>query len=343
MKLIRLLLAPFAILYGLISLIRNELFNVKFFKSYSTSISSIGVGNLSIGGTGKSIVVDYLIFLFQSNYSIAVLSRGYGRKSSGFKIANSSSLAIEIGDEPYQYYKKYPNIKVTVGEDRVRAVKEILKFDPKINLLLLDDIMQHRWISTTHLILTTTYSSPFFNDRIMPLGMLREHPVGKKRAQTILVTKCPKNLSEANKLSFIKKCDLLTSQEIFFTKIGYSNSIQNNLNKLNFDILKKEKIVLVTGIADSKPLVEFLNSKNILFTHMKYKDHFNYDLNAVSKIKREANHSLILTTEKDFGRLSPILKSKKLFYISVSLEFFSFNDKKDFNERIMTSVGKKES
>ena len=338
MKLIRLLLIPIAMLYGLILSIRNGLFNFKFFKSQHTLLPSIGIGNLSTGGTGKSIVVDYLISIYHSNYSIAVLSRGYGRKSTGFKIANSSSSAIEIGDEPFQFFKKYPNIKVVVGENRVSAVNKIFKYEPKINLLILDDVMQHRWITPSHLILTTTYSNPFFNDFILPFGNLREYAVGKKRAQTIIVTKCPSGFSEQNRIDFEKKCNLLSTQNIFFTKINYSETILNNNEKLDFVNLKSKKIVLVTGISDSQPLVEFLNSNNISFNHLKYRDHFNYDTMAIKKIKKEANSSLILTTEKDYGRLFPLLKSNKLYYIPINLTFFSKNEEHEFNEKIKSFI-----
>ena len=323
-------------LYGLITLIRNGLFDLTIFKSHTIQVPSIGVGNLSSGGTGKSIVVDYLISIYHTSYSIAILSRGYGRKSTGFKIANSSSSAIEIGDEPYQFFNKYSKIKVAVAEDRVKAVDEIIKHHPKTNLIILDDIMQHRWIHPSHLILTTTYSKPFFNDYILPFGNLREYSLGKKRAQTIIVTKCPSDLSEQNKLDFKKRGEFFSNQDVFFSKINYSEKIINNQKKLDFESLKDLKIVLVTGIADSTPLVDFLKLKKILFKHLKYKDHFNYDKPAIKKIKKEAGSSLILTTEKDYGRLSPLLKSNKLFYIPINLIFFSDNEEHRFNKRIQS-------
>lgn len=338
MKLIRILLFPVAMLYGLITSIRNILFNVRIFKSHPTQVSSIGVGNLSSGGTGKSIVVDYLISKYHTSYSIAVLSRGYGRKSTGFKIANSFSSAIEIGDEPYQFFNKYSKIKVAVGENRVKAVSKIIKHDPKTNLIILDDIMQHRWINPSHLILTTTYSNPFFNDFILPIGNLREHSLGKKRAQTIIFTKCPSDLSEQNRLDFKKRSDFLSSQDVFFTKINYSEKIVNNHEKLDFEIFKNIKILLVTGIADSMPLVNFLNLKKISFSHLKYRDHFNYDRAAIKKIKKQAGNSYILTTEKDYGRLSPLVESKKLFYIPINLTFFSDNEEYEFNKKIKSLI-----
>ena len=338
MKLFRILLFPIAILYGLITSIRNGLFDIKVFKGQITKVSSIGVGNLSSGGTGKSIIVDYLISIYQTSYSVAVLSRGYGRKSTGFKLANSYSSAIKIGDEPFQYFKKYSNIKVAVGEDRINAVNKILEQYSKINLILFDDIMQHRWMIPSQLILTTTYSSPFFNDFIIPIGSLREFTYGKKRAQTIVVTKCPSDLSEQNRLDFKKRGKFLSNQDVFFTKINYSKMIVNSYEKLNFDVLKNIKILLVTGIADSSPLVQFLNFKNIYFDHLKYRDHFNYNSDSVKKIKKKAKNSFILTTEKDYGRISPLLKTNKLFYIPVNLSFFSEEEEYEFKKRINSFI-----
>ena len=338
MKLFRILLFPIAILYGLITSIRNGLFDIKVFKGQITKVSSIGVGNLSSGGTGKSIIVDYLISIYQTSYSVAVLSRGYGRKSTGFKLANSNSSAIKIGDEPFQYFKKYSNIKVAVGEDRINAVNKILEQYSKINLILFDDIMQHRWMIPSQLILTTTYSNPFFNDFIIPIGSLREFAFGKKRAQTIVVTKCPSDLSEQNRLDFKKRGKFLSNQDVFFTKINYSKMIVNSYEKLNFDVLKNIKILLVTGIADSSPLVQFLNFKNIYFDHLKYRDHFNYNSDSVKKIKKKAKNSFILTTEKDYGRLSPLLKTNKLFYIPVNLSFFSEEEEYEFKKRINSFI-----
>ena len=338
MKLFRILLFPIAILYGLITSIRNGLFDIKVFKGQITKVPSIGVGNLSSGGTGKSIIVDYLISIYQTSYSVAVLSRGYGRKSTGFKLANSNSSAIKIGDEPFQYFKKYSNIKVAVGEDRINAVNKILEQYSKINLILFDDIMQHRWIIPSQLILTTTYSIPFFNDFIIPIGSLREFTYGKKRAQTIVVTKCPSDLSEQNRLDFKKRGKFLSNQDVFFTKINYSEMIVNSYEKLNFDVLKNIKILLVTGIADSSPLVQFLNFKNIYFDHLKYRDHFNYNSDSVKKIKKKAKNSFILTTEKDYGRLSPLLKTNKLFYIPVNLSFFSEEEEYEFKKRINSFI-----
>jgi len=335
MKLIRKLLFPFAILYGLILWVRNGLFNIDLFKVSRFPISTIGIGNLSLGGTGKSIVVDYLLSKYHSMKSIAVLSRGYGRKSKGFLLANSKSSANMIGDEPYQFLKKFPGIKVVVDEDRVSATNKILKTNPQINLVIYDDIMQHRSLKTDHLILTTTYSNPFFNDFPLPYGSLREFSSGNKRSNTIIVTKCPCNLSGDMRRNFEANCNLSSDQKIFYTKIKYSKSILNfSNNKIRINDLIKQEILLVTGIANSDPLVDFLNSEKVLFKHLKYRDHFNFTKKSIIKIKKEANDSIILTTEKDFGKLSPLLKSSRLYFIPISLSFFNKKEEYELNERI---------
>ena len=334
MKLIRKLLYPFGMIYGLILSIRNILFDINFFRGRTTLINSIGVGNLSVGGTGKSIVVDYLISKFQLSQSLVVLSRGYGRKSKGFIMANSLSDAEEIGDEPFQYFKKYSNIRVAVGENRVKSVNEILKIDSNLSLLILDDIMQHRWIIPDHLILTTTFSNPFFKDFPMPYGSLREFSCGQKRSHTIIVTKCPTNLTEREISEFTKKCRLTVKQKIFFTKINYSDSIINLSKKIQIESLVDQKIILVTGIANPVPLVNFLISKNINLNHLQFRDHFNFNSKSINKIKKKAGKLLILTTEKDYGRLYPKLNTNKLFYIPITLKFINNSDENEFNKRI---------
>lgn len=337
MKLIRILLSPLVILNGVFVVIRNILFNLNILKKNLTDIFSIGVGNLSMGGSGKSILVDYLISTNLKSNQISVISRGYGRKSNGLIIANLNSSADEIGDEPYQYLTKYPSVKVIVSEKRITALEKISELGLKTDLLIFDDIMQHRSILTNHLIITTTFNNPFFNDYLFPYGNLREFRVEKKRGNTILVTKCPKKLSSEDKIKIVNRMRIDKNQKVFFSFIKYSKFLKNSFEKINFDTLKNKKITLVTGIADPSDLVSFLDSKEINFTHLKFKDHFNFNKKAVSKIINVAKNSIILTTEKDYGRLFPFLKSSKLYFLPVELSFFSESDEIDFNRRIKSS------
>ena len=334
MKLLKSMLFPFSLLYGTIIALRNFCFDKGILHSQTPDIPSIGIGNLSVGGTGKSVVIDYLISIFKARYSLVVVSRGYKRKSSGVIVANSNSTVHSIGDEPYQFLSKH-NVGIVVAEKRKKALKTISQFKHLPDRILFDDIMQHRSLKTDHLILTTTYSNPFFNDFPLPYGSLREFSSGNKRSNTIIVTKCPCNLSGDMRRNFEANCNLSSDQKIFYTRIKYSKSILNfSNNKMRIKDLLKQEILLVTGIANSDPLVDFLNSEKVLFKHLKYRDHFNFTKKSIIKIKKEANDSIILTTEKDFGKLSPLLKSSRLYYIPISLSFFNKKEEYELNERI---------
>ena len=193
MKLLESVLFPFSLFYGTTIALRNFLFDKGILSSQTTKIPNIGVGNLSVGGTGKSVVIDYLISNFKEQYSLVVISRGYKRKTSGVIVANPNSTVHEIGDEPYQFLSKH-NVRIIVSEKRKRALKVISEFKKLPDIILFDDIMQHRYITPQCLIVTTNYSKPYFQDNLLPLGRLRESPKQIKRAQIILVNKCPENL-----------------------------------------------------------------------------------------------------------------------------------------------------
>ena len=194
MKNLRFLLFPFALLYGFIIFIRNLFFDIGVFTSKRFNILSIGVGNLSMGGTGKSILVEYLILHLKDKYKLATLSRGYGRSSKGFIIAEKNSLPSEVGDEPFQFLNNHPEIKVTVSENRRIGVDKIKTKLPEINLIIFDDLMQHRWVKSDFLIATTSFHKPFFDDHLFPVGMLREQKKEIRRADVILITSTPQNI-----------------------------------------------------------------------------------------------------------------------------------------------------
>ena len=197
MNLLRKLLFPFAILYGFITFLRNYLYDKGFLKSYSFNIPVIAVGNLSVGGTGKTPQIEYLIRLLSPNYKVATLSRGYKRKSEGFVLADANATAEIIGDEPFQYYKKFPTIKVAVAADRKNGIEQLLNQKEKPEIILLDDAFQHRKVKAGFYILLTSYGDLFSDDFILPTGNLRESRSGAKRADVIIVTKCPKDISDA--------------------------------------------------------------------------------------------------------------------------------------------------
>ena len=337
MKLLQSVLFPFSLIYGTIIALRNFLFDKGILNSQTPKIPNIGVGNLSVGGTGKSIVVDYLISIFKAQYSIVVISRGYKRKTRGVIVANSTSTAHSIGDEPYQFLSKH-NIGIVVAEKRKRALKVISEFNELPDRILFDDIMQHRYIKPKCLIVTTTYSKPYFQDSLLPLGRLRESPKQIKRAQIILVNKCPKNMSTEDQRFFINKIKPLADKKVYFTTIAYENIIKNRLKSMNLNSIKNS-FLLITGIANPKYLVNFFNKKGFDFLHLKYPNHHNFKENEIKEIKKQQKGRKIITTEKDFGRLESYFTSDELFYIPIKLKFIGDgkeNQFKTYLERLLT-------
>jgi len=334
MKIVRFLLFPLGIIYYLFSFCRNILFDFKIFKSEYYNVPNIGVGNLSLGGTGKSVLIIYLVELFKSKFNLAILSRGYKRKSKGFFIANNESSAEIIGDEPFQFYKRFPEITIAVSENRNDGVKKVLKENPKTQLILFDDILQHRSINAHLRILTTTYYSPFFKDYIFPIGNLREARKGHKRVDIILVTKCPKELNEADRNNFLNEIKLESYQKVFFTKISYSLNIYSRNKKIELLSLNRSEFILVTGIADSSYLLDYLDTKNLKFNHIKYPDHHNYTSKDVSHINSRAKDKIVLTTEKDYWRLNPKAKELSLYFLPIKMSFFSNEEKNSFDNHL---------
>jgi tetraacyldisaccharide 4'-kinase len=210
------LLYPLSLIYNLYTSFRNFLFDLGIIDSIEYKIPTIGIGNLSTGGTGKSIAVDYIIGKFKNKNKITTLSRGYNRNTKGFIQASNMSTAYEIGDEPFQFYSKHPEINVVVCEDRRKGMNIILKNLPDTNLCIWDDVFQHRFVKPGLMILTTTFQYPFYKDEILPIGNLRENISSAKRADLIVVTKCPDNLSQKDKVSFIESLNPSDNQKVFF-------------------------------------------------------------------------------------------------------------------------------
>jgi len=340
MKKFKILLYPISIIYGVLVGIRNILFDIGILDSKIYKIPTIGIGNLSIGGTGKSILVEYLINLFKSNYNITTLSRGYNRDTKGFVHANNKSTAYEIGDEPFQFYSKHPEINVVVCEDRRKGMNIILKKLPQTELCIWDDIYQHRFVKPGLMILTTTYDKPYTKDKILPLGKLRESISSSKRADIIVINKCPENISNIEREKFTNSLNLLEHQKVYYSSLTYSEKIKSKSTFLNVTDLEKKEFILVTGIADSSYLVKFLNDRNLVFIHLKYKDHYNYSKSSIKKIKRISEGKYILTTEKDFGKLKLKVDTDKLLYIEVSIKFLNDNNELGFDNFIEKYVNK---
>ena len=332
------LLYPLSIVYNLITSLRNLLFDLGLINPVQYKIPTIGVGNLSTGGTGKSILVDYLIELLKIKYRITTLSRGYNRDTSGFIQATSKSSAYEIGDEPYQFYSKHPEINVVVCEDRRKGMKLILNNLPNTEISIWDDVFQHRYVKPGLMLLTTTFKYPYYQDEVLPIGNLRENKSSSKRADLIIVTKCPDKLSYIEKLEFLEKLTPDENQKVFFSTISYKKNLKSDDSTIHIDNLREEEFILVTGIADSSYLVKYLNNKNLKFKHLKYSDHYNFKKSSIDKILSISRNKKIITTEKDYGRLKPKINRGEIYYLEVSIEFPNNLNKISFDEVVYDFV-----
>ena len=332
------LLYPLSIVYNLITSLRNLLFDLGLINSVQYKIPTIGVGNLSTGGTGKSILVDYLIELLKIKYRITTLSRGYNRDTSGFIQATSKSSAYEIGDEPYQFYSKHPEINVVVCEDRRKGMKLILNNLPNTEISIWDDVFQHRYVKPGLMLLTTTFKYPYYQDEVLPIGNLRENKSSSKRADLIIVTKCPDELSYIEKLEFLEKLSPDENQKVFFSTISYKKNLKSDDSTIHIDNLREEEFILVTGIADSSYLVKYLNNKNLKFKHLKYSDHYNFKKPSIDKILSISRNKKIITTEKDYGRLKPKINRGEINYLEVSNEFPNNLNKISFDKVVYDFV-----
>lgn len=333
MSLFRFLLFPLTLVYDFVTRIRNYFYDVGFFKSKSFDIPVIAVGNLSVGGTGKTPQIEYLIKLLQNDTKVGVLSRGYKRKTSGFVLINDAHTSQDVGDEPLQFYKKFPKIHVAVDENRVNGIQELQKKFP-LDLVLLDDAFQHRKVKASCYILLTKFQDLYSDDFILPSGNLRESRVGAKRAHIIVVTKCPIDLSPDIKQDIRRKLKTTSKQHIFFSTINYL-PITFGSQKVSINDLHEYEIVLVTGIADPDSLLNFLKGKRCIIHHMKFPDHHHFTPKEIDAITEKYNVSMnekkiLLTTEKDFMRLSA--KISFLSYIKMSTKFMDGDNK--FNDTI---------
>ena len=316
MIILRYLLFPFAIVYGWITSIRNFLYDKGVLKSYSFNIPIIAVGNLSVGGTGKTPQIEYLIRLLSPNYKIATLSRGYKRKSDGYVLADASATAESLGDEPFQMHQKFPNIKVAVDADRKNGIENLLKLTEKPNVILLDDAFQHRKVKAGFYILLSAYDDLFFNDFMLPTGNLRESRSGAKRANVIIITKCPKSLSIEEQESIKSKIKL--DVPIFFSFIDYDTRVYNKNEEINVsEIIEKDKVI-IAGIAKPEPFIDFIKKENDVI--MIYPDHHHFVNNEINSIKENSFGKIIITTEKDYVRLNS-QNLNNLYYLPIKSTF----------------------
>jgi len=310
MQMLRWLLYPVSLIYGSVTFLRNKLYDWGFFTPYNIPGKSICVGNLSTGGTGKTPHVAYLAALFRDRTDTVILSRGYGRKTSGFLWVSEFSKSFEAGDEPLYYARKFENVKVAVCESRVEGVRRIQREHPLTSLIILDDAFQHRAVKTGFSILLTDHSRPFYRDHMLPTGNLREWRIGKKRADCVIVTKCPKDLDLAAR-NEIKKSLSFAPEKVFFSRIAYGKPVaftQERATSVN--------VLLVTGIANASPLLNHLR-QSFHVKHLEYADHYAFTSADIQEIHQKfdtfaTEPTIILTTEKDFMRLKDRVKEWKM-------------------------------
>lgn len=329
-------LLPLSKLYGFVTAVRNRLFDWNILKSQEFDVPVIVVGNIAVGGTGKTPHTEFIVDSLRHSYHIGVLSRGYKRSTKGFVMADSNSTPKDIGDEPYQIYSKFSkDVTVAVCEDRCRGIREMLRIDPSINLIILDDAFQHRYVKPKVSLVITEYSRPIFDDKMLPYGRLRESVKGLDRADIVVVSKCPAGLQPIEYSLFAKKLDLYPYQQLFFSKFAYgmlrplfpAEAIQPpNLSWLTRD----DVILAVSGIGNPRPFVRFLKSFDSRVKVNLFPDHHNYTRKDVELIVNRFNTMkgrtrILVTTEKDAVRLmnSPYFPrelKKYAFYLPIHVE-----------------------
>ncbi len=331
---LRKILFPFAILYGWITQFRNFLYDKGILKSYSFDIPVIAVGNLSVGGTGKTPQIEYIIRLLSADNKVAMLSRGYKRKSKGFLLANEHSTAVTLGDEPYQMHLKFPDIQIAVDADRKNGIEQLLSQEAKPEVIVLDDAFQHRTVRAGFYILLTTYEELYVDDYLLPTGNLRESKSGAHRAAMIIVTKCPTTISESEMQ--VVKDKLNIGKPIFFSTISYDDSVYSLESSLKVHELQSIPKLLVAGIAKPKPFFAYLQNEGDEM--MEFPDHHHFSDSDIDTIKKRAGNKRVITTEKDFVRLKEHLPSSQLFYLPIKTKLVADGDQLD--QIIINYVGK---
>ena len=340
LKSFRILLLPFALLYWLGISIRNWLYNKNILKSARFGLPLICVGNLSVGGTGKSPMVEYLVAKLKDQFKVATVSRGYKRKTTGYALANENSTALEIGDEPMQFHLKFPGTPIAVGEERLEAIRQLLHDRPETEAIILDDAFQHRSVKAGLNIILTDYNNLYTRDFYLPTGDLRDLKSSYKRAEIIVVTKCKPDLTDIEKQKIIEEINLLSQQQIFFTALQYGQMYHISNNKV-FSFDAKTEVLLVTGIANPRPLKKMLEERSNSYHMLQYSDHHIFSIDDLNDIKQrfekiDTVNKIILTTEKDAVRFAKFnLEITELpFYVIPVRHHFLFGEGDKFDKLV---------
>lgn len=346
------ILYPFSLIYGLVVYIRNFLFDYQILKSNEFNIPVISVGNITAGGTGKTPHVEYLIRLLKYEFNVAYLSRGYKRKTRQYILADNESTLEEIGDEARQIKKKFPDIHVAVDRKRVNGINQLMNDIRDLDVILLDDAFQHRYVRAGLSILLIDHSRPLSKDHLLPAGLLREQAVEKKRANIILITKCPERLKPIDRRLVVKDLTLFPFQHLYFTLLKDESpkpvfkTIPVVLTREEIKNMKPQ-VLMVSGIANPRTFKKFIRNYSTHITELIYPDHHSFtnkDINII--ISRfndiESDSKIIFTTEKDAIRLEKFTDidlriKEKMYFIPVTVSFMN-EDTDNFNQHIVNYV-----
>lgn len=337
----RLFLFPLALVYGGFVILRNYLYNKKIIGSVVFNIPIIGVGNISVGGTGKSPMVDYIAGLLKQQFNTATLSRGYRRRTSGYVLANNLSTSIEIGDEPMQFHLAHPEIAVAVGEKRIEAVPQLLYDRPDTKVIILDDAFQHREIVAGLDIVLTEYANLYSRDFFLPTGDLRDQKESVHRAHIIVVTKCPVDLTHEAALAIKQELGVQSHQYVFFTTIEYGVPY-HIITREKKALSKTEELLLICGIANPLPLTQYIHESTKTYDALFFRDHHIYTIDDINDMEERFNliqskEKMYLTTDKDAVRLIKFkdrIKDLPFFVLPISLSFL-FNQQHLFDQLML--------
>lgn len=345
-------LIPLSYVYGFVIFVRNMLFRVGILKQRRYKLPIICIGNISVGGTGKTPHTEYLIKILKNKYRVAVLSRGYKRKSKEFVLATADSNVADIGDEPFQIKQKYPDIIVAVDKKRTRGIDKLLALAQAPQVIILDDGFQHRYVKPSYTIILSDYNRPVYEDRLLPAGRLRESCHYLTHASDIIITKCPENLLPLDYRIIEHYINPYPFQGLYFTAFSYQSIqpvLNKNLSSISLNQLCDYFILLVTGIAAPQPLLDKISVHTKTINTLQFADHHQFSKKDIQNIESEFEKiknqkKLILLTEKDAGRLtclklddnSSIIDS--LFYIPIEVDFLKEEFKEEFETKILAHV-----
>ena len=323
MRYLSFLLFPFALLYGAIVRLRHWCYNTGIFKEHTFAVPTICVGNVAVGGTGKSPMVEYLVRQLHPKCRVAVLSRGYKRKMKGFVLADAQSTVADLGDEPFQFWRKfYKDIILAVCGDRVEGMRQLLQLPTPPTVVILDDAFQHRPVKATKNIVLTVYGQLFTDDWLLPVGRLRDVVSRVQQADIVVVTKCPPDLSAAERERIVVQLQKKTRPQtpIVFATIAYSEQVYSVAGESPLEVFIQQPFTLVTGIANPQPLLDFLKKKGADFQHIAFPDHHHF----TDKELQQLQGLRVLTTEKDYVRFEQSWEG--LYYLPIEMQFCTKED-----------------